>query len=97
MTPREVLENCVRAAGTSPSGGNAEPWTYVVVGDLADTEISSFEWKQALRNVVEEEAGEVLHRKLTTENKEQIGQIGLSLLRPYFETAPYVVVVCVRL
>ncbi len=29
--PREVIENIVKTAGTSPSGGHTEPWTYVVV------------------------------------------------------------------
>ncbi|ROT67757.1 putative iodotyrosine dehalogenase 1 [Penaeus vannamei] len=31
--PREVIENVVRTAGTSPSGAHTEPWTFAVVGD----------------------------------------------------------------
>jgi len=31
--PRKVIENCIRAAGTAPSGANMQPWTFVVVGD----------------------------------------------------------------
>ena len=31
--PREVIEDCLRAAGTAPSGANLQPWHFVVVGD----------------------------------------------------------------
>ena len=33
--PREVSENCLRAAGTAPNGANMQPWHFVVVSDLA--------------------------------------------------------------
>ena len=29
--PTEVIDNIIKAAGTSPSGAHTEPWTYVVV------------------------------------------------------------------
>jgi hypothetical protein len=31
--PPEVLEDCLRAAGTGPSGANLQPWRFVVVAD----------------------------------------------------------------
>jgi iodotyrosine deiodinase len=31
--PREVIEDCLRAAGTAPSGANMQPWHFVVVGE----------------------------------------------------------------
>ena len=31
--PIEVIEDCVRAAGTAPSGANMQPWHFVVVSD----------------------------------------------------------------
>lgn len=33
--PREVIEECLRAAGTAPSGANLQPWHFVVVTDPA--------------------------------------------------------------
>ena len=30
--PREVIENCLRAAGTAPSGANHQPWHFAVIG-----------------------------------------------------------------
>src|SRR6184192_1628996 len=33
--PREVIEYCIRAAGTAPSGANLQPWHFVAVSDAA--------------------------------------------------------------
>ena len=44
---REVIDNLILSAGTSPSGAHTEPWTFVAV--------SSGETKQRIREIVEEE------------------------------------------
>ena len=31
--PRAVIEHCIRAAGTAPSGANLQPWHFVAVSD----------------------------------------------------------------
>jgi nitroreductase len=31
--PLDVIEDCVRAAGTAPNGANLQPWHFVVVTD----------------------------------------------------------------
>ena len=31
--PREIIENCLLAAGTAPSGANLQPWQFVVISD----------------------------------------------------------------
>src|SRR5262245_64131478 len=33
--PRGIIEDCLRAAGTAPSGANMQPWHFVVVSDSA--------------------------------------------------------------
>ncbi len=33
--PRTIIEDCLRAAGTAPSGANMQPWHFVVVEDPA--------------------------------------------------------------
>jgi hypothetical protein len=48
--PADVLKNCIRAAGTSPSGAHTEPWKYVIVTDG--------ETRQTLRDVIEAEERE---------------------------------------
>ena len=30
--PREIIENCLKAAGTAPSGANHQPWFFSVIG-----------------------------------------------------------------
>ncbi|XP_009874919.1 PREDICTED: iodotyrosine dehalogenase 1, partial [Apaloderma vittatum] len=45
--PKEVIDNVIRAAGTSPSGAHTEPWTFVVVQDP--------HLKHKIREIVEEE------------------------------------------
>ncbi|XP_009684119.1 iodotyrosine deiodinase 1 isoform X2 [Struthio camelus] len=45
--PREVIDNVIRTAGTSPSGAHTEPWTFVVVQDPV--------LKHKIREIVEEE------------------------------------------
>ena len=33
--PREVIELCLRAATSAPSGANQQPWSFVIVADPA--------------------------------------------------------------
>src|SRR4030067_1204938 len=33
--PRQVIEECLVAAGTAPSGANLQPWHFVVVSNAA--------------------------------------------------------------
>ncbi len=30
--PLEIIEECIRAAGTAPSGANHQPWHFTVIG-----------------------------------------------------------------
>lgn len=36
--PPEIIENCIAAAGTSPSGANMQPWHFVAVSDHSTKE-----------------------------------------------------------
>src|SRR5262245_48416720 len=47
---RDVIEWCVRAAGSAPSGANLQPWHFVAVSDP--------ELKQRIRLAAEEEERE---------------------------------------
>ena len=31
--PLSIIKNCIKAAGTAPSGANLQPWQFVVVSD----------------------------------------------------------------
>jgi len=53
--PREVIEYCVRAAGTAPNGTNLQPWHFVAVSDPAV--------KHAIRIAAEAEEKEFYERR----------------------------------
>ena len=33
QVPRDIIENCIRAAGTAPSGANHQPWHFALISD----------------------------------------------------------------
>ena len=45
--PREIIEECLRTAGSAPSGANMQPWYFVAVRDDAT--------KQRIREAAEKE------------------------------------------
>ena len=45
--PREVIEDCVRIAGSAPSGANLQPWHFVIISDP--------EVKRQIRHAAEKE------------------------------------------
>ena len=53
--PREVIEDCLRAAGTAPSGANMQPWHFVAVSDPAI--------KRRVRTEAEKEEYEFYHQQ----------------------------------
>jgi len=57
--PREVIEACIRAAGTAPSGANQQPWHFVA--------ISNPDTKRRIREAAEaEERAAMMARRIIT-------------------------------
>jgi len=83
--PIEVLEKCVHAAGTAPSGANLQPWSYVIV--------SSSELKSAIRDAVEREEEINYARRMRDSWKQDLAHLGTNSSKPYLEEAPYIVCV----
>lgn len=81
---RSVIEQCLRAAGTAPSGAHQQPWRFVVVSDPA--------MKRKIRA-----AAEVAEREFyTTAPKEwldALAPLGTDAVKTYLETAPYLIAV----
>ena len=81
---REVIESCLEAAGTAPSGAHQQPWHFVVVSDPAV--------KRAIR--VAAEAAEVeFYATAPTEWLAALAPLGTDEHKPYLETAPYLIAV----
>jgi nitroreductase len=83
--PHELIENAIRAAGTSPSGANQQPWTFVAVSDP--------EVKARIRAAAEREEDLLYTQRATDEYLEAIEPIGTNSNKPHITDAPYVIVV----
>lgn len=83
--PREIIENCIKAAGTAPSGANMQPWRFVVV--------ESPEIKRKIRIAAEEEEKEFYTTKAPQEWLDALAPLGTDKHKPFLETAPYLIVI----
>jgi nitroreductase len=86
--PREILEDCIRTAGTAPSGAHMQPWHFVVVSDPAV--------KKQIREAAEKEEHEFYHRRAPREWLEALAPLGTDERKPYLEIAPYLIAVFIR-
>ena len=86
--PREIIEQCVRAAATAPSGANLQPWHFVVVTDPSV--------KQKIRFAAEQEEREFYRRRAPKEWLEALAPLGTDEHKPFLETAPYLIAIFVE-
>lgn len=85
LLPREVVEKCICAAGTAPSGANKQPWHFVVVSDL--------ETKRKIREAAEKEEHDFYHGRASQEWLDALAPLGTDESKPFLEVAPYLIVV----
>lgn len=83
--PPGVIESCLRAAGTAPSGANLQPWHFVVVTDPA--------LKRRIREAAETEEREFYRRRASPEWLEALAPLGTDERKPFIETAPVLIAV----
>jgi len=83
--PLEVVENCIRSAGTAPSGANKQPWTFAIVQDK--------KVKAKIRIAAEKEEKEFYSHRATKEWLEDLNQFGTNWEKPFLEEAPYLIIV----
>jgi nitroreductase len=83
--PREIIDDCLLAAGSAPSGANLQPWHFVVVSDPA--------LKRKIREAAEKEEHEFYHRRAPQEWLEALAPLGTDEHKPYLEIAPYLIVI----
>lgn len=82
---REVIEQCLMAAGTAPSGANHQPWHFVVVSDPT--------LKQKIRIEAEIEEREFYERRAPQEWKDALAPLGTDSNKPFIEDAPYLIAI----
>lgn len=83
--PREVIESCVRAAGTAPNGANLQPWHFVAVSDPAI--------KRKIREGAEKEERAFYSGKAPQEWLDALAPLGTDEHKPFLETAPWLIVI----
>ena len=83
--PRTVIENCLRAAGTAPSGANHQPWHFVCV--------SNPDIKKQIREAAEVEEREFYGGKAGDEWLDDLKKIGTDAHKPFLEEAPWLIAI----
>ena len=83
--PIEVLEDCIRAAGSAPSGAHKQPWTFVVITDP--------ELKAKIRAAAEEEERLNYSGRMNEQWLRDLEPLGTDEHKPFLEIAPALVVV----
>ena len=82
---RELIETCVKAAGTAPSGANHQPWHFVA--------ISNPETKRKIRIAAEGEEKVFYDKRASDEWLEALAPLGTDDSKPFLETAPWLIAV----
>ncbi len=83
--PREIIENCLRAAGTAPSGANQQPWHFAVISDPVI--------KKQICEAAEEEERSFYSGRAPDEWLDALAHLGTDEHKPFLETAPYLIVI----
>jgi len=83
--PLEIIENCVKAAITAPSGANMQPWHFIII---TDSEI-----KKKIRIAAEKEEHDFYTKRATKEWLNALSILGTDENKPFLEEAPFIIVV----
>jgi len=83
--PVEVLDDCIRAAGTAPSGAHKQPWTFALVTDP--------ELKSRIRAAAEEEERANYSGRMNDEWLADLQPFGTDASKPFLEIAPALIIV----
>ena len=81
--PRDIIETCLRAAGTAPNGANRQPWHFVAISDPGV--------KRKIREGAEAEEREFYAGRAGEEWLEALEAIGTDANKPFLEIAPWLI------
>ncbi len=86
---RAIIEECIRAAATAPSGANRQPWHFAVVADA--------EVKRRIRKAAEKEEADFYGWRAPEEWLHALEPFATDEHKPFLETAPYLIVIFAQL
>ncbi len=82
---RAVIDACLRAAGTAPSGANHQPWHFAVIG--------SAQAKARVRERAEAEERAFYEGRASEEWLDALQPLGTDAEKPYLEIAPWLIAI----
>jgi len=82
---RAIIEECLRTAGTAPSGANHQPWHFVC--------ISNRETQRRIRKAAEEEERSFYTGRAGEEWLDALAPLGTDADKPFLETAPWLIAI----
>ena len=82
---REVIEACIRAAGSAPSGANHQPWHFVCISDPTI--------KREIRLAAEEEERAFYGGRAGDQWLDDLHGLGTDAQKPFLETAPWLIAI----
>jgi nitroreductase len=85
IVPRDIVEQCLLAAGSAPSGANRQPWHFCVV--------SNPQVKRTIREGAEQEEREFYGQRAPDDWLQALAPLGTDENKPFLETAPYLIVI----
>jgi iodotyrosine deiodinase len=81
---KAVIEACIAAAGTAPSGANKQPWRFVAVSEPS--------MKHRIREAAEVEEREFYERRATPQWLADLAPLGTDANKEFIDIAPWIVV-----
>lgn len=82
---KEIIENCLKAAGTAPSGANHQPWHFVAISDS--------NVKKQVREQAENHERGFYDGRAGEEWLEALKPLGTDADKPYLEHAPWLIAI----
>lgn len=83
--PKEIIENCIKAAATAPSGANHQPWHFVAV--------HSDDIKKQIREQAEGHERSFYEGRAGEEWLDALKPLGTDDHKPYLEEAPWLIAI----
>ena len=83
--PKEVIVECLRTAGTAPSGANLQPWHFVAISDP--------DLKFRIRQEAEKEEREFYRKRATSQWLSDLSALGTNEEKAFLDSAPYLIAV----
>lgn len=82
---REVIEQCIAAGASAPSGANLQPWHFVAVSDA--------QAKSRIRVAAEDEERQFYSQRAPQEWLDALAPLGTDEDKPFLETAPWLIAI----